>query len=216
MHHRTLLIAAALLALPAALQAAEAYSVTVAFDAQFDAQGRIAQLQPHEEAMAPSGFWSAVKQRVVPLRISPPRDASNQPGRLSTGLYVTLQVTPDAQGGRLQITGMDVRPLVLKRAYAAYPEELVKSAGWVGAVDAQCLVGADGRCSEVRVRALPGMPPSLLRWASDTMALWEFKPPRIDDRPLAATVRESFDLATPDIAPVNFLQRGSGNANFRW
>lgn len=199
-----------------AAQAADSYRITAAFDTLFDIEGRIAELRPHEEADYPAAFWDGLKQRVASLKITPPQDGAGRPATLSTGLYVRLDVTPGQQGGQLKIVGMDVQPLVLKREYAGYPEEIARSAGWTGAVDAECLVGTDGRCGEVKVKALPGMPPSVLRWATATLELWQFKPPQINGVPFAVPVQQGFSLATNNDAPVNFLQRGSGNAPFRW
>lgn len=197
-------------------QAADSYRITAAFDTRFDTEGRIAVLTPHEEAEYPPAFWDGLRRRVEGLRITPPQDAAGRPATLSTGLYVQVEVAAGPDGGRLKIVGMDVQPLVLKRDHVAYPEEITRTAGWTGAVDAECLLGTDGRCGEIKVKALPGMPPSVLRWAQATLALWEFKPPRINDVPFAVPVRQSFDLAMRDDVPVNFLQRGSGSAPFRW
>lgn len=194
----------------------DVYHVTVAFDAFFDTDGRVAELRPHEEAEHPAAFWDGLKKKFASLKITPPQDASGRPATLRTGLYIGLEVSPGTQGGQLRITGMDVQPLVVKRDYAGYPKDIAQAAGWSGAVDAECMVGTDGHCGEVKVKALPGMPPSVLRWASATLALWEFQPPQINGVPFAVPVRQGFTLDTADDAPVEFRQRGSGNAPFRW
>jgi hypothetical protein len=217
MINRFLRVGFAAIALSAsAALAADSYRVTAAFDTVFDADGRIVVLQPHEEADYPAAFWDGLRQRVQGLRITAPLDASGRPAMLSTGLYVQVEVSAGRDGGQLKIVGMDVQPLVMKRGYVGYPEDIAGAAGWTGSVDAECLLGTDGRCGEVRVKALPGMPPSVLRWAQVTLALWEFKPPRINDVPFAVPVKQAFGLQTKDDVPVNFLQRGSGNAPFRW
>ncbi|MFG6415721.1 energy transducer TonB [Roseateles sp. DC23W] len=213
---RRALTTAALMVFAGAAVSDDSYRVTAVFDTLFDAQGQVAGLRPHDQSAYPAAFWEVVRQRVGLLRIPPPTDAATgRPATLSTGLYVTLQVTPDRQGnGVLKIVDLDVKPLVLQQVHAAFPPELVRSAGWTGAVQAECVVGTDGRCGDVKVKALPGMPQSLLRWARDTMELWEFEPPRLNGRPIMAPTRASFELETPDIAPVNFIERGSGQ--FRW
>ena len=208
--------ACALALVAGAAQASERYRVVAVFDTVFGKDGRIERLQPHEEAEHPPALWQGLRARVENLRVPAPLDAQGQPATLNTGLYVELEVQTDAQGGQLRIVGMDVQPLVLKRGHAAYPEELLRSAGWVGAVDAECQVGSDGRCGEVKTQALPGMPPSLLRWAGETLALWQFQPPRLNGVPVVARFKQSFNLATPDGLPLNFLRRGSGSAPFRW
>lgn len=216
MQIRIALAAAALMVLGGGAVADDSYRVTAVFDTLFDAQGQIAGLRPHDEAAYPAAFWDVVRQRVGSLRIPPPTDAfTGRAASLSTGLYVTLQVTPDQQGdGVLKIVDLNVKPLVLWREHAAFPQDLLRAAGWTGAVEAECVVGVDGRCGNVKLKSLPGMPLSLLRWARETMELWVFEPPRVNGRPIMAPTRESFDLETPDIAPVNFIERGMGR--FRW
>lgn len=129
---------------------------------------------------------------------------------------MTVAVTRGEQAWQLRIAGMDVNPLVIKREYVGYPKDIAQSAGWTGEVDAECMVGLDGHCGAVQVKALPGMPTSVLRWASATMALWEFRPPEVNGQPFAAPVRQRFQLGTSDEMPIEFRQRGSGNAPFRW
>lgn len=210
------LLALAVASLSGVAQAADNYRVTAVFDTLFDTDGRVAQLRPHEEAEYPAAFWDGLRKRVENLKISPPLDPAGRPATLSTGLYVRLEVTPGEKGGQLKIVDMNLQPLILKREYAGYPQDIAQSAGWNGAVDAECLVGTDGRCGDVKVKALPGMPPSVLRWATATLALWEFKSPQINSVPFAVPVHQGFGLNTSDDAPVDFRQRGSGNAPFRW
>ncbi|MFT7771831.1 hypothetical protein [Roseateles sp.] len=192
------------------------HEVVVAFDALFDTEGRVAELRAHEEAEHPASFWAGLRQRVAGLKVPPPRSPSGRPAALRTGLYITLEVMRGDQEGKVRIIGMDVRPLVIRRDYAGYPLDVGQSAGWGGAVEAECLVDTAGRCGEVKVKALPGMPPSVLRWAAATLALWEFRPPQYDGESIAASFRQSFQLSTADDAPVEFRYRGSGNAPFRW
>jgi len=197
-------------------QGGEQQEVLVAFEALFDAEGRVAELLPHEESEHSAAFWQSLKQRLVGLKVPSPRSPSGQPAMLRTGLYVALEVVRGEQGGQARITSMDVRPLVVRRDYAGYPQDIHSIAGWEGTVQAECLVDTQGRCGEVKVSALPGMPPSLLRWASATLAQWEFQPPQYDGVPIAAPFKQSFRLSTTDYMPVNFLYRGSGSAPFRW
>ncbi len=194
----------------------DSYRVTAAFDALFDVEGHVVELRPHDEAEHPAAFWDGLKKKFANLKIAPPQDASGRPATLRTGLYINLEITPGAQGGQVKIAGMDVQPLVIKREYAGYPKDIAQSAGWTGDVDAECVVGTDGHCGEVKVKALPGMPPSVLRWASVTLGLWEFRPPQINGVPFAVPIHQGFKLNTTDDAPVEFRQRGSGNAPFRW
>jgi len=200
----------------AAQAAAENYSVLAAFDATFDTEGRVVELIPHDEAEHPAAFWDGMKKKVANLKLPPPQDGSGRPATLRTGLYIALDVTPSEKGGQLKITDMFVKPLVVKRDYAGYPQDIGGSAGWSGEVEAECVIGADGHCGDVKVKALPGMPPSVLRWASATLSLWEFKPPQFNGVPFAVPYKQTFTLKTGDDAPVEFRYRGSGNAPFRY
>lgn len=193
-----------------------ANQVRVVLDATFDVEGRVAELRPHGEAEYPAAFWSGLQQRLTALKIPSPRDASGRLATLRTGLYVGLEVVQGGPSGQVRIVDLDVGPLVLKQAYAGYPTDIAQSAGWTGQVEAECMVGTDGRCGAVKVNALPGMPPSVLRWAAATLELWQFQPPQMNGVALAVPFRRSFSLATTDHAPVEFRYRGSGNAPFRW
>ncbi len=198
------------------LKTGESHSVVVAFEALFDAEGRVMELRPHEAAEHPAAFWDGLKQKFSGLKIPAPRNTAGQPATLRTGLYIQLEVTPGEKEGPLKITGLDVRPLVTRRAYAGYPQDIAQAAGWTGAVEAECVVGTDGRCGDVKVTALPGMPPSVLRWATATLAMWEFMPPQFDGVPIAVPFRQAFSLTSADDMPVEFRYRGSGDAPFRW
>lgn len=190
--------------------------VRAAFDARFDAQGRAVELRRHDEADYPAAFWMALEARLVGLKVPPAQDASGRPATLHTGLIVTVAATRGEQDWQLRITNLDVNPLVLKRAYVGFPTDVGQNAGWTGEVDAECVVGLDGHCGTVHVKSLPGVPASVLRWASATMAQWEFQPPELNGQAFEAPARQHFLLGSADDMPVDFRQRGSGNMKFRW
>ncbi|MGM9484603.1 hypothetical protein ACS5PN_25635 [Roseateles sp. NT4] len=190
--------------------------VRAAFDARFDAEGRAVELRRHDEAEYPASFWAALESRLAGLKVPPARDANGRPAALRTGLTVTVAVTRGAQDLQLRITNLDVSPLVLKRGYAGFPTDIGLSTGWTGEVDAECVVGLDGHCGSVHVKSLPGVPASVLRWASATLAQWEFQPPELNGQAFEAPARQHFQLGSADDMPMDFRQRGSGNMKFRW
>lgn len=190
--------------------------VRAAFDARFDAEGRAVELRRHDEADYPAAFWVALESRLAGLKVPPAQDAGGRPATLHTGLIVTVAVTRGEHDLQLRITNLDVNPLVLKRDYVGYPTDVGLNAGWTGEVDAECVVGLDGHCGSVRVKALPGVPTSVLRWASATMALWQFQPPEVNGQAFEAQAHQRFQLGTAEDMPIDFRQRGSGNIKFRW
>jgi hypothetical protein len=203
------LLAAGLWSACAAHAADDSYVVTLAFDASFDAEGKVTALVPHDEAEHPAALWTNLKNRLGSMKIAPPKDDAGLPATLRTGLYVSLEVTKgsDGKGGQVRIQGLNPRPLVLAKDYEALPAELKKSAGWSGEMAVECLVGVDGRCGAVKVDALPGMPQSVVRWAADSLALWRFQPPQVNGKPIPAQVKEPFSMSVGDTKPVNFLNK---------
>jgi hypothetical protein len=187
----------------------ETYVVDLAFDASFDTEGKVVELRPHNEAEHPAALWSNLKSRLGSMKLPPVKGDDGQPATFRTGLYVSLEVTKngDDKAGQVRIKGLNANPLVLVKDYFGAPTDVAKTAGWSGDVEADCMVGVDGRCGEVKVKALPGIPPSVLRWASATLALWRFQPPEINGKPIPAPVHQTFTLNIADDMPVDFRDK---------
>lgn len=175
----------------------------VAFDASFDAEGRLVALRPHNEAEQPAPLWDNLKARLAAMKVPPVLGEDGQPASFRTGLYLNLEVSPAGEGkmGQVRIKGLKPKPLVLSADYYGLPKDISRTAGWNGEVEAECTVGTDGRCGDVKVKALPGMPQSVLKWASATMALWQFQPPEINGKPIPSPVHQSFRLSIKENAP---------------
>jgi len=204
------LCAAAALALGAGSPAwaADSYVVDIAFDASFDTEGKVTELRPHNEAEHPAALWNNLKSRLGGMKLPPVKAEDGQPATFRTGLYVSLEVTQaDGKAGQVRIKGLDARPLVLVKDYFGAPKEVSKSAGWNGDVEAECLVGTDGRCGEVKVKALASMPQSVVRWATATLGLWRFQPPEINGKPVPTTIHEVLSLKVSDDMPVDFRDK---------
>lgn len=196
----TLLVAAAV---SPARAADDSYEVSVAFDASFDIEGKLVTLRPHEESEHPAAMWDNLKARLAPMKVPPVRGEDGQPATFRTGLYLTLAVDPGdgKSSGQMRIKGLKPSPLVLSKDYYGLPKDISRSAGWTGDVEAECVVGIDGRCGEVKVKALPGIPQSVLKWANATLALWRFQPPEINGKPVPSPVHQSFRLNINENAP---------------
>jgi len=197
----SLALLAAVAATPACA-ASEGYSVSVAFDASFDAEGRLVDLRPHKEAEHPAALWANLKSRLGAMKVPPVMGEAGRPATFRTGLYLNLEVDPgDGRQGQVRIKDLAPKPLILVEDYYGLPRDISRTAGWTGEVEAECIVGIDGRCGEVKVKALPGIPQSVLKWASATLALWRFQPPEIGGKPIASPVKQSFDLSIKEDAP---------------
>lgn len=188
--------------------AASSYVVDVAFDASFDAEGKLTELRPHNEAEHPAALWNQLKGRLGGMKLPPVKTEDGQPATFRTGLYVTLEVSQEeGKAGLVRIKGLDARPLVLVKDYWGAPD-IVSSkdshGAWSGEVEAECLVGADGKCGEIKIKAVASMPKAVMQWASSSMALWRFQPPEINGKPIAARVREVLSLQASNNMPVDF------------
>lgn len=204
------LFAAALLALGGVgpvLASGEGYAVTVAFDASFDTTGKLVVLRAHDEAEHPAAFWNSLKTRLASMKLPPVQGDDGQPATFRTGLYVSMEITKGNGDGQVRITNLIPKPLILVKDYYGLPRDISATAGWSGDVEAQCVVGTDGRCGEVKVVALPGIPQSVLKWAGATLALWRFQPPEINGKPIAVPVQQSFSLSISDDMPVDFRDK---------
>lgn len=208
-------MSAALLAIAATVSAQatdESYVVSVAFDALFDTEGRVVELRPHKEAEHPAALWANLKSRLGAMKVPPVTGEDGRPASFRTGLYLRLEVSRgDGKTGQVSIKGLRPNPLILSEDYYGLPRDISRTAGWTGDVEATCVVGIDGRCGEVKVKALPGIPQSVLNWASETLALWRFQPPEVGGKPIPSPVTHSFRLNVHDNLPDRRLfQRGGG------
>lgn len=188
--------------------AADSYIVEIAFDATFDTDGKVSELRPHNEAEHPPELWNNLKSRLGAMKLPPVKTEDGQPATFRTGLYVGLEVSSaEGKAGQVRIKGLDARPLVLTKDYWGAPKELSNSAGWTGEVEAECQVGIDGRCGDVKVKAVASMPQAVVRWAASSLALWRFQPPEINGKPISAPVREFLQLQASDNKPPDFRDK---------
>lgn len=204
---RTLLLSAAALFTHAAMARTptKPYTVEVWSNVLFDTHGRVEQFRIIDESSQPKAFVEQVSARLDKAVIEP-RIVDGQPVSFRTGVQMSFRVTPSDKGASVKMQGMRVSPLPLKRAFASYPDDLAKVAGWDGTVDATCYIGLDGRCEDVEVEALAGIPESARRWAVATFKLWSFEPQQLDNKPQRGLYRMVTHLETDGPVRDDFRQ----------
>lgn len=201
--------AACLLALAASTSYAETpaepYTVEVWARVLFNTEGRVAEYALVDEAQYPAQFAANVKERVSKAKIEPPQD-DGKPATLRSGVRLNFLVTPAAEGGSVKITGLSMGPVPTHRYYAGYPKDVGKSNGWEGEVQAMCTVGVEGRCTTVEVKALPGIPESVRRFAKASLEGWTFESQQLNGKPIEGEYAMRMRLNTLDDKPQDFRQ----------
>lgn len=182
---------------------AQPYNVEVWARVLFDTQGRAAEYTLVDEAQYPAQFAANVKERVARAKIPPPMDGA-EAATLRSGVRLDFQVTPAAEGGSVKIVGLSMGPLPSKRYYASYPKDVAKTGGWEGEVQASCTVSPEGRCTTIEVKALPGIPESVRRFAKASLEGWTFEPQQVNDKPIEGEYTLRLRLNTLDDAPEDF------------
>jgi hypothetical protein len=64
----------------------------------------------------------------------------------------------------------------------------------------------DGRCRQIEVTALPGMPDSVRRFMRASLEGWVFEPQQLDGQPIEGEYTLRVQLNTLDDAPEDFRQ----------
>ncbi len=186
----------------APVQAADAapYKVSVRASVLFAPDGTAAEVRVIDEATHPQAFVDNVKARLQKARI-PPQQADGQPATFRTGVLLDYLVTPEASGGKVTLTSLKMAPLPTKQFFASYPTDIAQAGGWRGAVQASCVVGVEGRCTAITVRALPGMPDSVRRYARVSLEGWLFQPQELNGKPVEGEYEVLMEFETPDTKP---------------
>lgn len=189
----------------AAETSSEPYPVTVWARVTFGNDGACTGFRLVDEEKLPVKFAEGVKSRLAKARIRPPDDAG-APATFQTGVRLEFVVNPSEGGGSVSLTSLHIEPLPVKTYYASYPDDIAKTGGWEGSVTATCSVGVDGTCTAVHVKALPGMPESVRRFAKASLEKWLFEPQLLNGKPVEGEYTQRISLRTLDSAPENFRQ----------
>jgi hypothetical protein len=194
------LLAAALAGPAHAAPPAVPYTVAVRASVLFAADGTASEVRVIDEAAHPQAFIDNVKARLQKARIPPQLDGG-VPATFRTGVLMDFLVTPGDGGGKVAMTSLQMAPLPTKQFFASYPTDIAQTGGWRGAVVAGCVVGVEGRCTTITVRALPGMPDSVRRYARASLEGWLFQPQELAGKPVEGTYEVTMEFETPDTRP---------------
>ena len=176
------------------------YKVAVRASVLFAADGTASDVRVIDEAVHPQAFVDNVKARLQKARI-PPQQADGAPATFRTGVLLDFLVAPGEGSGKVTLTSLKMAPLPTKQYFASYPTDIAQVGGWRGAVQASCVVGVEGRCTSITVRALPGMPDSVRRYARVSLEGWLFQPQEMNGKPVEGEYDVTLEFETPDTKP---------------
>lgn len=193
----------------------------------FGADGRTLSQQVVDEDRLPAAFADLVKQHLAAARVEP-RSVDGRAATFSSGVRLQYEITRGSAGhgagdssagsagsttggstggradGSARLAQVQVAPLPLKRYYAAFPRELRGPDNWDGGFTVTCQVSTDGVCSRIDVSTLPGMPPSIHRYAKASLERWTFEPQRVDDQPVTGEFVLKVSMHTIATKPEDF------------
>jgi len=181
------------------------YRVTVWANVLFDTAGVAKEIEIADESNFSAQFLGNVRQRLSSARIQPPNE-DGASATLKTGVQLVFVITPSENGGSAKIVKLQMSPLPTQTYLASYPKDVRRTGGWEGAVSAICTVGTDGTCAAINVKALPGMPESVRRFAKASLEGWHFQPQEVNGKPVVGEYELSLKLMTKDSAPEDFRQ----------
>ncbi len=200
------LVVAAFATCAYAQDSSEPYTVEVWARVLFNTEGTAAEYTLIDEARYPAKFAQNVKDRISKARIQPPEEGG-KPATFRTGVRLDFLVTPTAGGGaQVRVSGLSMGPHPVKQYYAPFPTDIEKTAGWEGRVEGVCKVGTNGQCIAIEVKAPPGMPESVRRYARLSLQGWTFAPQEVNGKPIEGDFSLRFHLNSRDGAPEDFRQ----------
>lgn len=169
----------------------------------FGVDGKALSQQMMGEDQLPAAFVDIVKTHLAAARVEP-RSIDGKPATFTSGVRLQYEITRSSEGGSARLAQVQVAPLPLKRFYAAFPRELRGPNNWDGAFTATCLVSTEGVCSATSVKTLPGMPPSIHRYAKASLERWTFEPQRVDDMAVTGEYVLKLNMHTIATRPEDF------------
>ena len=199
----------ALVAWPLASSANESdgkpYLVSVWSLVLFDTSGQAKEIEIADASHYSAQFLDNVRSRLAKARIPPPQEGGAA-ATFKSGVRMEFLMTPSAAGGSARVVGPNVAPLPTKTYFASYPKDVAGTEGWEGVVSALCTVGVDGACSAIAVKAVPGMPDSVRRFAKASLEGWVFIPQEVNGKPVVGEYELTLKLRTMDGAPEDFRE----------
>lgn len=184
-------------AAPAAPAAPATARITLWFDAQFDAQGQVSTLAPAPGNNQPDGLLQPLMEVIRKSTRITPMQEEGQPATFRTGMRVVLAL--NEQGRPTRLLDLKMTPLLLEEYVAPISANLSAGRqGWDGSVQVSCTVATSGKCGEIVVKAHPGMPEAVRRWARSSLAGYRFQPQEINGKPITAEVVQTLNLSISD------------------
>ena len=206
---RSFLATALLALLPmlslASEQDGQPYRVTVWSLVLFDTSGQAKEIEVADASRYSAQFLDNVRSRLAKARVPPPQEGGAA-ATFKSGVRMEFLMTPSAAGGSARVVGLSVAPLPTKTYFASYPKDVAGAEGWEGAVSALCTVGVEGTCTAIAVKALPGMPDSVRRFARASLEGWVFIPQEVNGKPVVGEYELTLKLRTLDGAPEDFRE----------
>ncbi|HYD82119.1 MAG TPA: energy transducer TonB [Paucimonas sp.] len=181
------------------------YQVTVWAQVLFDTSGKASEIDIADESSYPARFLENIRARLANARIPAPSD-EGAPATFKTGVQMNFTVTPGEAGGSVRMDGLRMSPLPTKTYYASYPKDIGGTAGWQGKITAMCTVGTEGVCTSFDVKAVPGMPESVRRYAKASLERWTFVPQEVNGKPVAGEFALNLRFETTDTMPQDFRE----------
>lgn len=199
---------ALLLSLGAPLAQAQAdnsagHTITVWASVMFGADGKATSWRFVNEAEVPPSLIANAQVLVQGATVQPPVE-NGAPASFRTGVRLMFVLVPTDDGALVQPGGMTTEPLPLKQFMAPFPADIRRTGGWRGSVTATCAVGVEGKCTAITVKALPGMPDSVRRYARASLDQWVFEPQQVNGRPVPGESTLTINLETLDTQPEDF------------
>lgn len=181
------------------------YEVSVWARVLFGPDGRAQAITMVDEPGLTPPFLQAARLRLERARIEP-RTLAGQAVSFRTGVRMVFEVAPGPEGGSVRLMALEMLPLPLKRAYAAYPQDIAQSEGWTGVLVGSCKVALDGRCGAVGVRSVLVTPETARRFVRESLELWRFEPQEVAGQPVESEFSAEFLLKAELGAPEDFRQ----------
>lgn len=197
---------------PAAAAPTAPYTLDIWASVLFGPDGRAQRFRVVDAERHPDAFIAQVEDRLLRARIEPPL-LEGQPASFRTGVQLRYLVTPRAGGGDVTLQGLSMAPLPTQIYFAAYPQDIGRVGGWKGAVTAVCSVGVEGRCTQIEVQALPGMPESVRRHARASLEGWTFEPQELAGKPVPGEYSLHLQFETDDNVPDDIRWRNIDSIN---
>ncbi len=179
------------------------YAITVWASVLFGADGKATSWRFVNEAEVPPSLIASAQAVVQGASVQPPVE-NGAPASFRTGVRLLFVLVPTADGALVQPGGMTTEPLPLKQFMAPFPADIRRTGGWRGSVTATCAVGVQGKCTAITVKALPGMPESVRRYARASLDQWAFEPQQVNGRPVPGESTLTINLETLDAQPEDF------------